>query len=66
MRRIISFSSIFLLFSSLTMTAGGAGFNISPGKQIPSLTLPSAKEHQALSTDSFLGTKTLVHIFASW
>ena len=59
----ISFLSVVFLFSHLT---AGAGFDISPGKQIPSLTLPSAREHKPLTTDSFLGKKTLVHIFASW
>ncbi|GHC55621.1 hypothetical protein GCM10007100_22850 [Roseibacillus persicicus] len=53
-----------LLLSLLSLNAQEA--NLSPGQPFPSLTLPTATDHSALSTDSFLGKKSLVHFFASW
>lgn len=55
-------SALLLLFSA----GSAAGFDISPGKAFPSLTLPTASEGKMLSTDTFLGKKSLVHIFGSW
>lgn len=50
----------------LPLSGGAQGADLSPGEHIPALTLPTAREHKALSTDSFLGKKTVLHVFASW
>lgn len=52
---------LFLLSASAAF-----GFELAPGRPLPSLALPTASDGQPLSTDSFLGKKSLVHIFGSW
>lgn len=58
-----------LSFLLLAIFAGGLQsqeFDLKPGKMVPSFTLPTAREHKAMSTDSFVGKKTMLHVFASW
>ena len=60
--RIKTLLPILLFLSALA----SSGANLSPGDVLPSVTLPTARDHKPLSTDSVLGKKTVVHIFASW
>ena len=61
MRAKTIFPLIFLLSA---LTSNGA--KLAPGEVLPTVTLPTARDHKPLSTDSFLGKKTMLHIFASW
>lgn len=56
----------FIISILLSGLLWGEGFELKPGKTVPSLLLPSAREHQPVRTDSFLGKKTMIHVFASW
>lgn len=66
----MSFSSKLFLISLLgIVSAGGVTaktFSLTPGKGMPVLTLAQARDGQPERTDTYLGKKTVVHIFASW
>jgi hypothetical protein len=64
---MLSRNSLFLLGATFALiTTPAVGFELQPGAPFPTLTLPTAKDGSALSTESLRGKKSLVHIFGSW
>lgn len=51
---------------ALLLALPALGFELAVGDRLPSLILPTAQDHTPLGTNSLLGGKSLVHVFASW
>lgn len=58
--------ALLTALSCLSLALPALSFELAVGERLPSLTLPTARDHAALATDSLRGGKSLVHVFASW
>lgn len=58
--------SLLTALSCLVLALPAFSFELTVGERLPSLTLPTGRDHSPLATDSLLGGKALVHVFASW
>lgn len=57
-------ASLLLFFTLAIATLQGQ--QLAPNSYFPVLTLPTSRDNELVSTESFRGKKSLIHIFASW